>query len=372
MRILIIGGTPAHRGGLELFCERAQQAFRLHGKHEVEWFPAHTSFARRTAASALWNIARTLYRRQRQPHQVVWLQYVNFLDLVILLICRLLGYRVLVTPHLGVNWISQSNRILRYIGTRFLAYANAIGLLSSSQATELRIPASLVSVPLVTFLPVNLGAIPRERDHPEGPLRLIHAARLSEGKGTFLFLEICARLEECGYPFEAQLVGSYSEETKLRIDAAIAKSGIAHRVEITGPVSEDEVLARFSRSDMLLHLSRVDSFPLIVLESIGCGVFPVCLDLSGARNIIRNYAGRLIADTDPVSEAVTFIRHADIQAFRQAVGKAQRRLCQDYAWPKAVQAAEAGLREVSLDPAAAELSAVRVPLIAGDHKSPQP
>lgn len=353
-----------------MFCERAQQAFRLHGKHEAEWFPAHTSFARRNAVSVLWNITRTLYRRQNQPDQVVWLQYVNFLDLVILLICRILKYRVLVTPHLGVNWVSQSNRMLRSIGTRFLAYANAIGLLSASQATELRIPDSLVSVPLVTFLPINLGAIARDRDDPRGPLRLIHAARLSEGKGTFLFLEICTRLEQSGYAFEAQLVGSYSDETKRRIDAAIAKSGIAHRVEITGPVAEEEILARFSRSDMLLHLSKVDSFPLVVLESIGCGVFPVCLDLSGARSIIRNYGGHLIGEQDPVAEAVTFIRNADIQALRQAADKNRRRLCQDFAWPKAVQAVEAGLREVSHDPAA--LPVARSPLIAGDPKSPQP
>lgn len=349
MRILIVGGTPAHRGGLELFCERAQDALRLHGKHQVEWLPAHSSFARLSAASVVWNIWRLLHIRRKQPRPVVWLQYVNFLDLLILVVCRALGYRVLVTPHLGVNWLSQSNRVLRSVGTRLLASANAVGLLSPSQALELRIPATVGSRQIITFLPQALEVTSRLNDGEGEPLRLIHAARLSEGKGTFLFLAVCARLDKEGYAFRAQLVGSCDKETRDRIDDVIARENLAHRIEITGAVNENEVLGRLSRSDILIHLSSVDSFPLVVLESLGCGAYPICLDLSGARNIVRTYGGQLVGGADPVSETVSFIRDVDVGALREGAAERQRRIGQDFRWAKAVQAVEVALRDVSQD-----------------------
>lgn len=343
MDILVVGGTLSHRGGLESFCERARDALVDIGGHRVDWVHSNTAYLRVTSLGQLAACIWKLFRLRKRRWGCLWLQYASLPDLLLLSVSHLFGYRVLVTPHLGSNAFSQSNPLLRNLGVRLLGFANGIALISTSQAEELALPPAVPQHHIKTFLPRcfpnDLGPARRQ----SGKLALVHAGRLSDAKGTFLFLEVCSTLNRLGYDFSAQLIGSCDEATQRRIDAFIHENDLVTRVEIIGLLPEGRLLAALSLADALIHLSDIDSFPLIVLEAIGCGVFPICKDLPGARSITQTYCGHLVAGPNAVAEVVDVLAGTSPAALRCTAAPARQWLLDDYAWSHCVTALETAI-----------------------------
>ena len=271
--------------------------------------------------SILW------HRRRRWD--CVWLQYVSFPELALLCWCRLLGFTVVVTPHLGANWRSTRNPLLRLITHAVLKLSTSLALLAESQAEELPFPQTVPLRQIRTFLPEAIAA-PWASSH-SGPLRLIHVARLSAAKGTFDFLEVCRLLRAVGTPIEAKLVGQVSPADLDAIMSFIARHDLADIVRYLGVMRETEVLVALRRSDVLVHLSTIDSYPLIVLEAIGSGVYPICKDLPGARSICERYCGAIVGLTAGPAEVVEVLR-GDPNEWRQATRGASEAVRRDHDW----------------------------------------
>ena len=114
-----------------------------------------------------------------------------------------------------------------------------------------------------------------------------------------------------------------------------------------GPLLEARLLAALSQADALVHLSDIDSFPLIVLEAVGCGVLPVCKDLPGARSIIEAYCGRLVAGPEAAADAAEFRAGTTPEALRSTAALTRGRLAADYAWARCVAALEDAITALS-------------------------
>jgi glycosyltransferase involved in cell wall biosynthesis len=340
MDILIVGGTPSHRGGVELFCERARDALVNIGGHHVEWVLSETAYFKIASLGRVSKCVLQLLRARHKRWDCLWLQYVNLPDLVLLSVCRLLGYRVLVTPHLGSNWSSQSNLLLRGLGVRLLGLAHGIALIATIQAEELTLPSGVQRFQINTFLPrafpTNTGLVRRQN----GILAIVHAGRLSAGKGTFLFLEVCSILKRRGCTFSAQLIGYSDDATRRRIDAVIQENDLASRVTVVGSLPESQLLTELAQADALIHLSDIDSFPLIVLEAIGCGAYPICKNLPGARLIIQTYCGRLVEGPSAVAEVAELLIGTTPSSLHAATMLATERITADFAWGRCVAALE--------------------------------
>lgn len=336
MRVLMIGGTAAHPGGVEAFCARAAEAFGGDGDIRLDLVPADTAFLPIRRWPLLILQAWRTIRRHRGGIGGIWLHYVNLPDLAYLVMARVMRVPVLVTPHLGTNWRSQSNPVLRRLSRALLGRANGIALLSPTQEREIALPAHVRRWQVRTFLPRHLWAQPVPERDASRPLRLIHSARLSEGKGTFLFVDLCAMLRDRGLPFSACITGGSDAATMARLHAQIAGLDLADCIEVTGLVGVDEQLARLRAADVLVHLSRIDSYPLIVLESLACGVFPICLELAGARDMVESYAGRLVPPQSPVESAADILSATDLAALRGEALAAAERVRADHRWDECV------------------------------------
>jgi len=343
MDILLVGGTMSHRGGLEAFCERAQDALTDIGGHRVDWVHSNSSYLRMASLGKFAACIGELFRRRKQGWSCLWLQYASLPDLLLLAVGCLFGYRVLVTPHLGSHAFSQANAPLRRLSASLLRLAHGIALISTSQLEELALPLAVPRHQIKTFLPRCFPVRLRPAGHQGGNLVLAHAGRLSAAKGTFLFLEVCSLLKRQGLAFSAQLIGSCDEATRHRIDAFIRENELALSVEIIGRLPEGQLLAALSQADVLIHLSDLDSFPLIVLEAVGCGVFPICMDLPGARFITQTYCGRIVAGPNAVSEVVDVLIGTSPTTLRQTAGLACQWLLADYAWRQSVTALETAI-----------------------------
>jgi len=346
MHVLILGGAPKPLGGVEVFCERASDAMQSrYPEWRVERMPTRTAFLTVRKVPAFIAGLDSLFEYRKQRPDCVWLQYTNLPDLVYLILARMLGLRVMVTPHLGSNWRSQSNSLLRGVSWWMLRFANRIALISRTQEVELALPANVPRSLIKTFLPhaTLTGALP-DIDRPNREIRLIHSGRLSEGKGTFLFVDVCQRLRDAGLSFQAQIVGGADSDTVARLREMIEHVKLGDHIMLRGHQSELDLLGLLRSSDILVHLSRIDSYPLIVLESMTCSVFPVCMELAGARDMIDTYGGHIVSQHGAVQETVDFISRLDINDVRHRGRDAARGVRTDYSWDQCASALETAVR----------------------------
>ena len=335
MHALILGGSPHHPGGVEAFAERAAAALGQRPGWNVSVEPTGTAFLSSTHVPALASrLAGMLLRRKPRP-DVVWLQYTNLPDLSFVLAARLAGLRVVVTPHLGANWRSQESPPLRALSAKLLGLAHRIALISQTQEEEVALPAGVPRRLIRTFLPPEALANTPRPEAPSGVLRLIHSARLSEGKGTFHVVEVCAQLRDAGVPFQCWIAGGAEEETLARLQALIAERSLEAEVTLLGRLPTRAMMEAIRGADVLLHLSRIDSYPLIVLEAMACGTLPVCVGLAGARAMIEAYDGHAVSEAGAVVEAAALLSRLAPEEARRRGATVAERVRADHDWERA-------------------------------------
>ncbi len=342
--VLMIGGSADHLGGVEAFCERSAIALRAHGGWRSEHIAASTAYLTLSRLPAFFRGLRALIGYRRRRPDIVWIQYVNLPDLAYLLMARLLGMRTMVTPHLGVFWRSQGNPTLRRLSEFLLRRAHRIALISRTQEQEIALPRKVPRSLIANFLPHDVLTGPLADTQALPPaMQIIHSSRLSEEKGTFMVVEVCRDLRAAGVPFQARITGTGSPETMRRLHAMIGEHALADQVSVLGRVPEDELLGHLRGSDVLIHLSSIDSYPLIVLEAMACSVTPVVLELAGARDMVDTYGGHVVQRCNAVGDTVEWLRRCDLAALRKTRADIARRVRADYAWPRCSAALAAAL-----------------------------
>jgi glycosyltransferase involved in cell wall biosynthesis len=342
MHLLILGGSLDHLGGVEAFCERSMQALQVRNPGwRMSRIPTSSAYLTLRRLPNFIKGLASLVRYRRQKPDCVWLQYVNLPDLSYLVVARLLGLRVMVTPHLGSNWRSQSNPLLRNLSGWLLGLADRLALISKTQELEIKLPADVPRSLIRNFLPASvLAADPPRSGAPAAAIQLIHSGRLSEGKGTFLFVDVCERLRAAGMPFFARITGGADEATYARLNARIADYGLQDQVVVLGRVPDADLLDLLRASDMLIHLSRIDSYPLIVLEAMTCAMLPVCMELAGARDMVETYGGYVVSSAGAVQETVALLAKLDLEELRARARVAAGRVRSDYSWGNCAGALE--------------------------------
>ena len=343
MRLLILGGSTHHSGGVEVFSDRSREALVQLLGWQVDRMPTDTAYLTFERLPALLRNLAALVRYSRTKPDCIWLSYVTLPDLAFLVVAKALGLKVMVTPHLGSNWRSQSNPILRALSSWALRNADRVALLSSTQDQEIQIPKRVPRSHILTFLPFKS----LEYDLPSSgttlELQIIHAARLGVGKGTFMVLELCKTLQDIGVPFLCRIVGSASADTLSQLHNMIDEYELRDKVLVLGWANENDLLKHLRGSDVLVHLSRIDSYPLIVLEAMACSIFPIAMELAGARDMIENYDGLVVSLKSPVRETADFLAGSSVDELRRRSQIASAKVRLDYGWDCCVAAVEAAL-----------------------------
>ena len=343
--LLILGGSLDHLGGVEAFCERSAQALAKRGGWRTERIATSTAYLTfRRVPAFLHGIRQLIHHRRHRP-DVAWLQYVNLPDLAYLVVAKLLGMRVMVTPHLGSNWRSQNNPFLRWLSASTLRLADRLSLISWTQEVEIILPSSVPRSLIRNFLPAELLDAPLLEGSalPANEVQIIHSSRLSEGKGTFLVVEACARLRDAGVPFHTRITGGADQQTMTRLHNMIAEYGLGEHISVLGRVSEPDLFDHLRRSDVLVHLSRIDSYPLIILEAMTCSAVPVVMELAGARNMVETYRGHIVSAANAVEETTDWLKQCDLAVLRRERVDVAMQVRTDYGWNRCAAALVAAL-----------------------------
>jgi glycosyltransferase involved in cell wall biosynthesis len=116
--------------------------------------------------------------------------------------------------------------------------------------------------------------------------RVVCVGRLCEQKGQLLLVEAAARLQASGEDFELVLAGD--GDMRPRIEEAIARHGLQHRVRITGWISSDKVRNELAASRALVLPSFAEGLPVVIMEAMAIGRPVLSTYVAGIPELVRD------------------------------------------------------------------------------------
>ena len=165
------------------------------------------------------------------------------------------------------------------------------------------------------------------------PLRIITIGRLIEFKGFHHLIAACAKLRDCGVPFELCIIGEGPWRGQLEEQAA--GLGIDDAVEFAGVQSGDTVKARLADSDVFALACIVDSkgasdiLPTVIMEAMACRLPVVSTQLVGVPEMVaHDETGILVepGDGDALARALETLSQDRELAARLGKAGAERAL----------------------------------------------
>ncbi|MGC8543124.1 MAG: glycosyltransferase family 4 protein [Vulcanisaeta sp.] len=103
------------------------------------------------------------------------------------------------------------------------------------------------------------------------PYDVVFFARITPEKGIFDFLSVVKELVNWRRDLRALAMGFASEDMANEVRKRTVELGIANNVDFRFNVPRDEALRLLASSKVMVYPTRLDAFPLVVLEALSCG-----------------------------------------------------------------------------------------------------
>lgn len=134
--------------------------------------------------------------------------------------------------------------------------------------------------------------------NPIDPSRFFPVRRKLQSQTIRLLFVVAGRIDQFGKGFDlvVQIVHELSKRSKPAIELVLVgdDSGVEmHKLSVPivsrGVVSSEEEMAEiYQQADLLIHASRQDNYPSVVLESLSCGTRVVAFDVGGIRELVSD------------------------------------------------------------------------------------
>ncbi len=228
-------------------------------------------------------VARQL--RRLRP-DLVHLHLVNVDVLLLALLERALGFRLVLTLTGGEPRMAESSAISRFKLRVAFRHADAITCVSSDLERWIegrgargvrRIPNGVDTV--------ELGREVDRAPRAAGPADyLVFCGRLAAVKRIDLLLSAFHRSVELGSPLRLVFVGAGEESAPLA--AQVRRLGLEDRVELPGALRHGEAMAVIASSRALVLSSASEACPLVLLEAMALGRAVIAPDVGGVRDLV--------------------------------------------------------------------------------------
>jgi glycosyltransferase involved in cell wall biosynthesis len=157
--------------------------------------------------------------------------------------------------------------------------------------------------------PVDFDAFAVRSEPVTALHRWLYLGRLVEEKGVLTLLEAFAQVAADDPAPSLTLVGAGPLADQVR--RRVAEAGLAERVRLLDPVPPDQVGALLHEHDLLVHLSRKETFGMTVLEAVASGtpvLVTACEGPSETLAGLEKQVGALIEITDDPAVVVAAYR----------------------------------------------------------------
>ena len=157
------------------------------------------------------------------------------------------------------------------------------------------------TVLMPNFVDTQAMPSPPEQRPTGEKLKVVYVGALAASKGIDTILKIANELAEARF----RLIGEGPQSTKDVIANSIRRRGLNDRVEMTGPLSHEDVLAALVDSDVFLFPSKREGFPIAVAEAMASGLPVVASPVGAIPDMIDAPNGGYLVDQDNVSGFVS-------------------------------------------------------------------
>lgn len=137
---------------------------------------------------------------------------------------------------------------------------------------------------------------PQRVKRVSGCLRLVYVGRLAEEQKRISDVTQAMCQAVANIPgTEAIIYGDGPDRDN--VEAILLKEAAGLPVKLAGRVNSDQMQSKLLDNDVLVLLSDYEGLPIAVLESMACGVVPVCLKMrSGIPELVENNVTGLVVD----------------------------------------------------------------------------
>ncbi len=157
-----------------------------------------------------------------------------------------------------------------------------------------------------------------------GQQLVLFVGRLRHYKGVDVLLEAAAQLPG---DVEVLIVGVGPLGDALQQQAH--RSGVADRVHFLGELDDEEVTTLYHAADIFVlpSTNRAETFGIVQLEAMACGMPVVCTELGTGTSYVNQHGvtGLVVPPNEPVALAAALRQLLDDPVQRQAFGAAGRR-----------------------------------------------
>ncbi|MCY2930263.1 MAG: glycosyltransferase, partial [Planctomycetota bacterium] len=171
--------------------------------------------------------------------------------------------------------------------------------------------------------PAGTDAFRRRLALPEGALLVTQVARLAQHKGHEYVLAAASRVRDPNVRFCFVGDGAWRE----RIARDIHARGLDDRVHLTGLLPPEQMPAVMHATDILVHCSLREGLARTLPQALLAGRPVVSFDVDGAREVVNDRTGVLLAPKDVAGLARAIEDLASDPARRAALGAAGRESC---------------------------------------------
>jgi len=179
------------------------------------------------------------------------------------------------------------------------ALAAARGIVVTSPSTaKLLLDDYAVPADRITVAPPGTDRAAPAPGSSDGIVRLLSVGAVVPRKGFDVLIAALARLAEL--PWRLAIAGDRTRDpaAAARLDAGIARHGLAGRVEVLGALPDDRIAALYAGSDLFVLASRHEGYGMAFAEAMAHGL-PVIGTTAGAiPDTVPPAAGVLVAPDD--------------------------------------------------------------------------
>lgn len=176
----------------------------------------------------------------------------------------------------------------------------------------------------------------RERVSPHRPPSFLFVGEFVNRKGAVDALRAFAHMK-C---LDATLTMVGGGEQERELESFVAENGLAHRVRFLGGLSAEELIALMGNSDFFILPSYGDTGPTALKEALSQGLYPICYDNTGPKELIGRYGFGRLCETGKWESLVLAMEDACgrrdklVAQGREVAEKILHDLSPESIWPK--------------------------------------
>lgn len=130
----------------------------------------------------------------------------------------------------------------------------------------------------------------RFRKGKDETVSLLFLGHMMESKGPLVLLEACRLLRDWGVRFQARFIGAwFNTEFKKDFYQLVEKYGLENNVNTYGEVFGEQKYCLLAGSDIFVHPTLDDAFPLVLLEAMQFGLAVIATRVGAIPEIVDEH-----------------------------------------------------------------------------------